>query len=339
MSSHRRRPQHTKGVHRTYTPAWDEDYVHPEPVRYVPEDWQEAWARTTDDVCRTVHQRWSWRLYPLDSQARDDLQDWLWVEACQFATIYQPKREPNAEEHWGSALASLLLARIRWHWAAYHGKKAIYIDEVGRKRARAVDSIDAMLERAERNQTMHATSARIANGALWASQPMGPERYVLFLELAEGPDDLSQADVTAGLCGEPACARPARTRGLCAMHYLRSLQQWGAGSDELPPTMSSQRPTTCTAEGCDEPVKMSGLCARHWLESRPLCSVEGCETHLDEKASGGMCPKHYKRLRATGTTDGPTPPTLACTVEGCDRPHLAKGMCRLHYQRARQAAS
>jgi len=27
-----------------------------------------------------------------------------------------------------------------------------------------------------------------------------------------------------------------------------------------------------------------------------------------------------------------------CTVEGCDRPAIAKGLCRLHYDRARAAA-
>lgn len=48
---------------------------------------------------------------------------------------------------------------------------------------------------------------------------------------------------------------------------------------------------------------------------------------------------HYERLTRTGSAGEAAPrkaasaPDTPCSVEGCDRPHLARGLCRKHYQR------
>ena len=341
MSKNRRRVQHSKVVSQHYEPAWDLDYQ-PEPVRprYVPENWQEAWAATTVRVCEAVWWQHAWKAHPLNPVARDDMLDWIQVKACEFANRYTPRIEPDAEEHWGAALASVLRRQVRWHWSEWYGRSA-RTDNQGEHHMAGLSSLDALLERATRTQTMHVAQAHIVDGALGGWRPITPERYLLLLELDEHPEDYAYAlpAKDPSLCIEGGCTRPARTRGLCKMHVQRAMALWRDEPAELPPTMRSLRPTTCTAEGCEEPVKMSGLCATHWLASRPLCSVEGCGDHLGERAAAGMCPKHYKRLRKTGTTDDPPPPTTVCTIEGCDRPHRSSGLCNLHYKRARKAAS
>lgn len=42
----------------------------------------------------------------------------------------------------------------------------------------------------------------------------------------------------------------------------------------------------------------------------------------------GLCHLHYERARRAAET-------RVCTLDGCDRPYVAKGWCRVHYQRAR----
>jgi len=52
----------------------------------------------------------------------------------------------------------------------------------------------------------------------------------------------------------------------------------------------------------------------------------------------GWCHTHYERRRTTGDV-GPVeigPRHYACSVEGCDRPHRARGYCASHHQRWRK---
>lgn len=58
------------------------------------------------------------------------------------------------------------------------------------------------------------------------------------------------------------------------------------------------------------------------------CEVEGCgRSHL----ARGYCGLHYKRWRATGSTDSRF--TESCSVAGCERQHRAEGLCGLHHGR------
>ncbi len=339
MSKGRRRPQHSKrsftSASERYAAVWDEDSTPVGPARYVaPQDWQTAWATNTDQVCRTIHIRWARRLYPFNPLAQDDLQDWLWLEACEFAQHYQPKPAVDMVEKWEASLASVLTKRVRWHWAVFQGRTMIYTDGSGARRAGVVDSIEAMIERGERHQTMNATAARIVNGSIGAWRPMSPERFVLMLELADGvPED--RPDPEPDTCSEPACTRPIQGRGLCAMHLQRAVVQWGKDIDQEYPTRWASRSDTCTAEGCDQPAWQSERCRTHWLDARPRCTAEGCDKAAEAK---GLCALHRKRLARTGTLDDPEAPTLLCTVDGCERPHLAKGLCSAHYKAARRAS-
>lgn len=48
----------------------------------------------------------------------------------------------------------------------------------------------------------------------------------------------------------------------------------------------------------------------------------------------GLCGLHYDRARRTGTTDAPTlVPPRECSVPGCGRAHTCRGYCRAHYGR------
>lgn len=49
-------------------------------------------------------------------------------------------------------------------------------------------------------------------------------------------------------------------------------------------------------------------------------------------AARGWCMTHWRRWRRTGTTDPATPPPK-CSVDGCDRRSSSRGWCRLHYER------
>lgn len=49
----------------------------------------------------------------------------------------------------------------------------------------------------------------------------------------------------------------------------------------------------------------------------------------------GLCPMHYKRRRLHGTTEGPTRINLGrvCSVADCERQSKARGLCSTHYKR------
>lgn len=61
------------------------------------------------------------------------------------------------------------------------------------------------------------------------------------------------------------------------------------------------------------------------------CDVEGCDRR---HVARGFCGLHYKRWKATGSTDSPFIDT--CSQPGCERQHRAEGLCGLHHGR-RQA--
>lgn len=50
----------------------------------------------------------------------------------------------------------------------------------------------------------------------------------------------------------------------------------------------------------------------------------------------GVHLNEHRSSMASPYTHTPRPPTRYCLVEGCTRRHLARGLCSLHYQRARK---
>lgn len=92
----------------------------------------------------------------------------------------------------------------------------------------------------------------------------------------------------------------------------------------------------CTLPGCGRPHLARNYCTTHYRTLAYLCSMEGCTKRC---AKEGLCARHL-RLRAEGSLEGvglrpkrrrPSAPNARCMVEGCTRPHTAKGHCKHHY--------
>ena len=64
------------------------------------------------------------------------------------------------------------------------------------------------------------------------------------------------------------------------------------------------------------------------------CVVEGCEK--PRGYAQGWCPMHYQRWKAHSSLDKPQPRPkvmpLRCSLDGCDEPISAKGLCGRHYR-------
>ncbi|GAA4831661.1 hypothetical protein GCM10023221_04350 [Luteimicrobium xylanilyticum] len=286
MSKHRRRRQFTYHVNPQAVEdamwRWEE----PEPVR----SWQEEWATTTLHVVEVVWGDAGWRMYRYDPLRRDDLWDWLLVEAQDLASRYKPKHSmPDPEGYWAAYLHKALMNRSRWHYSSTlpggrnDAAKAAARDDMK-------GSIEALLERATPGQQHHIHgSVQPAFG--W--RPVDPEHFVLTLEtIEERGHDPVQKD--RDLCTEPGCTKRRTTNGLCGMHYQRWRRDWNT--------------TTCEADGCDRPAVQRNLCTKHneirRAQEADPCTVEGCE---GPGVRRGLCPKHYAReLRARKNT--PTPP-------------------------------
>lgn len=94
----------------------------------------------------------------------------------------------------------------------------------------------------------------------------------------------------------------------------------------------------CEVEDCERKHTARGYCRNHYQQAKAegefgheTCSVASC--YLPGTLSG-MCRNHYEvHCRREGRTNKPD---LHCTVEGCERPMIAKEMCHLHYTRTRR---
>lgn len=110
-------------------------------------------------------------------------------------------------------------------------------------------------------------------------------------------------------------------------------------------------PKLCTYEGCAETHYGNGYCRKHyrWIyESKSWSETTGraCQhcgealpenARIDAKFCSLSCKmKHHRRhgaYTAEALADAPR-----CSVEGCDRPRQAKGLCRRHYMQEWHAA-
>lgn len=72
-----------------------------------------------------------------------------------------------------------------------------------------------------------------------------------------------------------------------------------------------------------------------------MCDVVGCPNPKRPRRRTGTCQTHYTRFLRTGDVQADNPiqkrdPARGCTVPGCERRHNAKGLCKLHHERARK---
>jgi hypothetical protein len=100
----------------------------------------------------------------------------------------------------------------------------------------------------------------------------------------------------------------------------------------------------CSIIGCDKPVKAKFMCEKHYARvlrhgtvkvkfergSVKTCLAINC---FKSPKSYGYCDYHGGLIRDIGT---PYKPTLIkfCSLEGCERPHQARGLCGKHYNKA-----
>src|SRR5215469_11739427 len=67
-----------------------------------------------------------------------------------------------------------------------------------------------------------------------------------------------------------------------------------------------------------------------------ICKVDGCfNTIIRAK---GLCGKHYVRMQVHGDVSidkrsGPKKPKVPCSVYGCEKHGVSRGMCMIHYGR------
>jgi len=67
------------------------------------------------------------------------------------------------------------------------------------------------------------------------------------------------------------------------------------------------------------------------------CKIDECESVVVARE---LCRKHYSRWTRTGDPTAaraklPNNTHTTCTVEGCDKPHVTKGLCEMHRWRQR----
>ena len=75
------------------------------------------------------------------------------------------------------------------------------------------------------------------------------------------------------------------------------------------------------------------------LRPTGMCEVDGCPNRTPR---GRYCSTHQRHLHLYGDPlagrFSPKTHPDTCSVDGCDRPYRARGLCKLHYDRAWTAA-
>ena len=154
-----------------------------------------------------------------------------------------------------------------------------------------------------------------------------------------------------GGCAVPECLLAPKVRGLCQKHYNR---WYSSGDLDL---SRSQRSGNCVRCGADLPHSAYGptarycsaacrgaagydrvksrynLAAREETAARRAATVRTCPTCATDFSPAKtlkqeFCSKACSRKAHQQTN------TRSCEVQGCARPHAAKGMCAMHWRRA-----
>lgn len=112
------------------------------------------------------------------------------------------------------------------------------------------------------------------------------------------------------LCTVEKCENPQKARGWCHTHYWRWQTHGDTGTNELKRPQKISVSAVCRIGNCEESVRSLNLCG-----------------------------SHYSKQHKYGNPLWEKPVTYDCSEPQCKRPHLAKGLCALHYGRKYQEAN
>ncbi len=162
-------------------------------------------------------------------------------------------------------------------------------------------------------------------------------------------------------CSIETCIKKTYCKGLCRNHYNslirhgdplqaeRNIEERSLRAKEnreeraKKPKLESNLGKICGADGCDRPARIKGYCIKHdarikrngTLELKirqskikvEECLIMGCTA---KPKNHGICANHLNNIKDLKT---PLKPKVIkmCGVKGCDKPHMAKGMCSSHY--------
>ena len=128
------------------------------------------------------------------------------------------------------------------------------------------------------------------------------------------------------------CDKPVVSRGWCHMHYVRWRRH---GDPNVRYPLRTADPTYTTVHSRLKAIRgkaSSYLCvdcgrqAQDWAYSKGG-GEGGLPFSTDLNEYEPRCKMCHKKL------DKPQPLERPCSIDGCDAPHEARGMCRKHYHR------
>lgn len=151
-------------------------------------------------------------------------------------------------------------------------------------------------------------------------------------------------------CSSEKCPNPARTSGLCPMHYAQSKY------DRSPRLEETEGFEQCSVSHCDLPANSrvdNALCNPHYQKkyrgidpetyvipdnhparTAPICRYPGCQksSHVKE-----MCNYHYNRILKGRIVDpeGKIEANQPCSFPACKNAAAQKGLCQSHYEQNR----
>lgn len=153
-------------------------------------------------------------------------------------------------------------------------------------------------------------------------------------------------------CSVPRCEKPSATKGMCRQHYHRA---WRGVPVE------PEAPTKCGFCGLGLPEPRYGKCPPMYCSIRcrnaagyarrgaamrqqrrdeaaqaraavtKVCPTCGAEFSPNNTVRQIFCSKNCGRKAHQDSS------SHTCEIEGCDKPHRAKGMCAMHWRRAARA--